>query len=164
MECISFEEKGRAHGCRGQKRHLVYQSDSQSWLNSSILAKLKKSYSCLNPTLDLLIRYEHFSFWKMRLDYSSKILFEFILLMIGGKCTLSPIFSSVFTAKSFTQVLLLGNSFGKIYDKENIHKYVILLNIYEYQTNMLLLFLCMIKKLAYYTFILLQRNASLSNV
>lgn len=58
----------------------------------------------------------------------------------------------------------MGNSFGKIYDKENIHKYAILLNIYEYQTNMLPLFLCMIKKLAYDTFILLQRNASLSNV
>ena len=36
--------------------------------------------------------------------------------MIAGKCTLSPIFL-VFTAKSFIQVLLLGNSFGKIYDK-----------------------------------------------
>ena len=77
---------------------------------------------------------------------------------------MSPILSSEFTAKSFIQVLLLGNSFGKINDKQNVHKYVILLNIYEYQTNMLPLFLCMIKKLAYYTFILLQRNASLSNV
>ena len=37
------------------------------------------------------------------------------------------------------------------------------MNTYEYHVNMLPLFPCMMKREAYYTFILLQRNASLSN-
>lgn len=96
----------------------------------------------------------------MRLDYSSKILFEFILLMIAGKCTLY-LSSPQYLLLNLLPGLLLGNSFGKIYDKIYINMQCAM-NIYEYQTNMLPLFLCMIKRAMYiYSS---AGNASLSNV